>query len=787
MPGPAPTRLTTPLLPAREPLIKSPFATPSASITVAFRAAATRWKSGKSCIRRAVAAALCAALATKPLLAAECPPTSSLRTTRTTPKSPEREESAARSAAADINFEADSVDATRDGQMLLEGDVTVTQGDRHIKTRDAIYDERAQRVTTPNRVEYTDPDLEISGASAEVGRAEGATFQDAEFKLRELNARGGAERIHASPTRKLELNEVRYTTCPLGNEDWMLSARSIEIDQNTGVGVGRGVRLDFLDVPILYAPFISFPVNNERKSGLLFPTIGTSSNNGYSLAVPWYWNIAPNYDATFTPTYFSKRGARFDNEFRYLSEDSSALFQAQYLPDDELFGEARSLISLSSQYDLNEHLRLDLDGANVSDKQWFEDFGLGPDGTSISFLERVANLTYLDDHWIATVRGQNFQVIDTNIPPALRPYTRVPQLQVRANFPDQPYGLTYGMDLEVDNFTHNLGVNPTGWRVDAVPEIRMPLRANGLYLEPAAAFRYTTYSLDGVAPGQDEAPSRAQPILSVDGGLVLERESGSRRQRLQTLEPRFKYLYVPFRNQSDLPVFDTVLPDLNLVELFRTNRYVGPDRQSDANQVAIGLTSRLLNAETGEQFISATIGQAYYFATPQVRLPNEVLPPGGYSDFVAELDVRAYRNWNIGMGVQWTPSETQTQRADVHLQYRPRHDQVANFGYRFRRGTLEQIEGSIGWPVSDQFSAYARMVYSLKDEKSLDQFAGLEYRACCWRVRAVARRYVTNRTGDRDTAFLLQLEFNGLSNVGVAADAFLERAIQGYSFRPPDL
>jgi LPS-assembly protein len=231
-----------------------------------------------------------------------------------------------------------------------------------------------------------------------------------------------------------------------------------------------------------------------------------------------------------------------------------------------------------------------------------------------------------------------------------------------------------------------------------------------------------------------------------------------------------------------LPVFDTDVADLNLVQLFRTNRYVSADRLSDANQLSVGFTSRLLDSATGQQFLSATIGQAYYFSRPRVALPGEVLDDPGSSDIVAQLDLRAYQDWNINMGVQWDPGQTRSEKGDLRVQYQPARDRVANLGYRFRRGHIEQVDGSFGWPVAKDWNAYARMVYSLEDETMLDQFAGLEYRSCCWRLRLVARRYVSDRTGNRDTSILLQLELNGLSNVGVGADAFLERSIRGYSF-----
>jgi LPS-assembly protein len=718
--------------------------------------------------------------------AQECP--QPLRATGTARPDPPQQ-SATPVADTPIEYEADGVEATRDGEWLLQGDVLIKQGERTLKTRNAKYNSEEQSFSVDEAVEYADPNLKVSGDSASVDQTGGATFEGAQFELKDRNARGAADRIQVTRDQQLKLDGVRYTTCPLGEEDWVLRADDIDIRQRVGLGFGRGVRLDFKGVPILYTPFISFPVGNQRKSGFLFPTLGTSSRNGTSLAIPWYWNIATNYDATFLPTWYSKRGGKLDSEFRYLTDLGRGTLSAEYLPDDTEFGDSRSYLRFVNRSDFTDSLRLDIDAANVGDSDWFEDFGLGPEGTSISYLDRSASLTYLTQHWLAVVRAQNFQTIDDlGIPPEQRPHTLLPQLAVRAAFPDQFANLQFGLDMELGNFTHNYDDRlTTGWRMDVAPEIRWPLRGAGVYLEPAASWRYTSYRLDDTGPPLPErSPSRETPIASLDGGLIFERPSGSRGQRISTLEPRFMYLYVPFRDQTDLPVFDTATADLNLVQLFRTNRYIGADRLSDANQISIGVTSRLLDADTGKQFISGTVGQAYYFDEPRVALPGEVLDDPEFSDIIAELDVTAFGDWNVGMGVQWDPSETRSEKGDVQVQYKPAFDRVVNVGYRFRRGNIEQVDGSVAWPIGEDWSAYARLVYSLEDHTSLDQFAGLEYRSCCWRIRAVARRYVSDRTGDTDTSFLLQLELNGLSSVGVGADAFLERSIRGYSAGPPE-
>jgi LPS-assembly protein len=602
------------------------------------------------------------------------------------------------------------------------------------------------------------------------------------------NGRGQAKEINASATGELKLKDVRYTTCPIGEEDWVIRASDIDISQERGLGIGRGVRVDFKGVPILYTPFISFPVGNQRKSGFLFPALGTSSRSGASVEAPWYWNIAPNYDDTLTPIYYTRRGIKLDNEFRFLGPLGRGTLNSEYLPHDDAYGDRRGYIELLDKSDFTDSLRLDIEAANASDSQWFEDFGLGPEGTSATYLNRLATLTYLGDHWFASARAENFQTIDDTIAPSNRPFTILPQITAHGDWSEQPFGLSYGFDFELadfqDNYANTIYQRPTGWRLDVAPEVRMPLRRGSIYLEPAASWRYTAYQLDSDTTTGDRSPSRSAPIFSVDGGLAFERLTGSKKQRLQTFEPRFMYLYVPYHNQDDLPLFDTTLADLNLVQLFRTNRYVGADRLSDANQLSIGVTSRLLSSATGQQYLSATVGQAYYFHPPSVSLGTaQPVEDRDSSDLVAELELTAYRNWTVGMGVQWDPGDTRSEKGDVQVQYRPSNDRVINAGYRFRRGNIEQVDTSLAWPLGPKWGAYGRLVYSLQDDKAIDQFAGLEFKSCCWRLRAVFRRYVSDRSGAVDTSFLFQLELNGLSSVGVA-DAFLQRSIRGYSLAP---
>jgi len=257
-----------------------------------------------------------------------------------------------------------------------------------------------------------------------------------------------------------------------------------------------------------------------------------------------------------------------------------------------------------------------------------------------------------------------------------------------------------------------------------------------------------------------------------------------RSKLVQTLEPRLRYTWIPFRNQAELPVFDTALPDLNLVQLFRTNRYVGADRLGDASELAAGLTTRLIHAGSGQQFLTATIGQRFYFERPRVVLPGESLETRNASNMVGEIEMTAFRNWSARLAMEWDRDQSNTLRAQAGVQYRPRHDSVVNVGYRYREGLLEQWDVAAAWRLSPSWQVFARQVYSLKDQASIDRMGGFEYGSCCWRIRLIGRHYVSNRTGESDTSVMLQLELKGLSSVGTSDDAFLRRGIRGYSPDP---
>ena len=685
------------------------------------------------------------------------------------------------SASQPITIDADDDDFEFDvnGNARLCGNVELRQGQRVIRTDCLEYNAETQRANMQGGVEYSDPKLKVRGGNGTYSPALGAQIDGAQFELPERSARDSATSLQVDGQTKVTLEGVTFTTCPADDVAWELRSDRIELNTATRNGNSRGTSVRFKDVPIFYVPYMSFPIGPQRKSGFLFPEPGHSSRNGIEIPVPYYWNIRPNLDLLTEPVWYSRRGIDLGGKLRYLTERQRGSFDFNYLPGDDILGIDRTFAHWQHVAELPGEWRFRIDATDAGDSAYFEDFGLGPEGTSVPFTERLAEASFRDEHWNVRAQLQHFQTIDEELLAEQRPYARTPRVLASGDWGAGHDAIEYGFDAEFVNFDRNVGV--TGWRMDVAPHVGFDWSAPGFFVRPSAGYRYTQYSLEHTDPGSEDSPTRSLPFASLDAGLVFERSSGSRGQRRVTLEPRALYLYTPFRAQDELPLFDTGLPDLNLVQLYRTNRYVGADRVNDANQIAFGLTSRLFDSASGSQYVAVSLGQTYYFEKPRVVLPTETPSTRDTSDFVAQLSLTAWKNWNLEAGIQWNPEDTRSERSQFRLQYRPGGDRVVNLAYRAQRERLEQVDVSAAWPIGRNWNAFGRVVHSLRDDSTLERFAGFEYKSCCWRVRAVARRFISNSQGTQETGFQLQLELIGLASVGTDANAFLERSIRGYS------
>jgi len=694
-------------------------------------------------------------------------------------------EAARRNATIDV--EADSVELQEKQIYTLKGNVTFQRADQDLHAQFLKYDKQNGLVDAEGSIRYSESRVSVTSERIHLDmKSNHAEFEDVEYYLPAGHARGVAKTVSLEGPDLQRLRKATYTTCDAGQEDWRLSAKKVTLQQDKAVGRAHGVVMRFKKVPIFYTPYISFPLDDRRKSGFLAPTIGSSEESGADFRIPFYWNIAPHRDAIITPRYMEKRGKQIGAEFRYLNKNNKGKASVEYLPSDDEYGDDRSLYAIEHEGRLTPRLRTTLLFKEISDRQYFEDLGDSLNLSSTTHLERRAEINYRKRNFGLSARLQDFQTVDSAIADVDKPYERMPQIRLFAASPRQPLGLNARIRAEYTYFDHDVKIS--GHRLDLQPQVSLPVQKAGYYIKPQAGLRYTRYELDDpLTPGASEDPDRTTPIYSLDSGLFLERHSGWGSKRfLQTLEPRLFYLYVPKRDQDKLPVFDTGELDFQFNQMFIENRFNGPDRMGDANQATVALTSRILDPENGEQYLRASIGEIFYFRDLEVTLPGEDVITNGQSNLIAGLDMNLLRGLEFSSGIQWNPNKSRTDRAQARIQYKRDSRHILNLSYRFRRDILEQVDASLIWELTRKWSAVGRWNYSFDDDTTLGAFAGFEYDSCCWVLRFVARKFINKNDGDTTRSVFMQVEFKGLGVVGKPVDELLERAILGYRRNPID-
>ncbi|MGE5321073.1 MAG: LPS-assembly protein LptD [Hyphomicrobiaceae bacterium] len=589
--------------------------------------------------------------------------------------------------------------------------------------------------------------------------------------------RGNADRIDFIDKDECKLQNAIYTTCPLGNEDWYLKVDDLDLDKRRNVGTARNASLHFLGVPILYTPWMDFPLNNARKTGVLAPTFGTTQRSGIDLQVPYYLNLAPNYDATLYPRLLSKRGVQLGGEFRYLLADVHGVNRLEYLPNDNEAGRSRWSATLSNTYRLSDSTEAGMLFNRVSDNDYFRDLSNLLAVTSLTNLDQEAWLTTRHPNWYAELRAQQFQTLQdsTSAAPIPEPYARLPQARLGIT-KTYENGLEFKLDSEATRFAHPTQVE--GTRVLAYPTLRLPLTNSYGFVTPQIGWHSTYYALDNTTAPQHI--SRNLPIFSLDSGVTFERPFHfSGQDYAQTLEPRAYYVYAPFRNQNAIPVFDTAQLDFSYAQMFTENQFIGGDRVNDANQLTLAVTSRFIEAASGLERLQLTLGQRYYFSAQQVTLPGVAPRSSNATDVLAAASGQITRAWRIDTAWQFDTQNGATIRQNLGASYRPSPGHVVNMAYRFTDQTTKQVDLSAQWPLARRWYGMFRYNYSFRDQKLVEGLAGLEYNAGCWALRGVVQRLATKTSQSTDTLFF-QLELNGMGRIGSNPLDVLQHSVPGY-------
>ena len=597
-------------------------------------------------------------------------------------------------------------------------------------------------------------------------------------------ARGDAKTILFEGQDKKRLKDARYTTCEAGVDDWYIKTKELELNNYTESGVAKNAYIEIKGVPVLYTPWIGFSFSNQRKSGLLAPTYGTTSKNGLEISVPFYWNISPDMDATLTTRTLSKRGVQLQGEFRYLEEKFSGIDSLEYLSSDNQTSENRYYASLKHQHNLGGGWSAGYSLEKVSDDEYFSDLSTRIVTTSRINLPQQLNLDYGNETWRFNGLVQKFQTLDK----VSYPYERLPQLTLTGSkyFGDVNTNL-YTQVVAFDSNINDPVIKPTGTRLTLYPSISLPMHQSYGYITPKIGIHHTSYNLNNIANNL-ESQQRTLPIASIDGGLFFDRDFKiSSRAYTQTIEPRLFYVYIPNTKQSDIPIFDSSTSDLNFSTLFRENQYTGNDRINNANQLSLSLTTRLLESDTGIQRLSASIGQRYYFADQKVSLPTETLRKSDTSDIVMGLTTYLKTNWNVNAFWQYNTADSKSARTTLASRFTPEPGKALNLSYTYRQDTsstsvsngINQFDLSGQWPLGQGWYGIGRANYSIEEKHIIETLAGIEYNAGCWQTRTVIQR-VTTATANASYALFFQIELGGLASIGTDPLDVIKRSIPGY-------
>ncbi len=672
---------------------------------------------------------------------------------------------------APIHVQADSAELQGDELVIFTGNVELRRGELHVDADELRYDKAKNSFDASGnaRLRNDAGDLLLAPRLNYWLDTASGKSETTSFRLGKNNARGDAAHVDFQNGNRLDMRGARYTTCPPGQDDWFLKAEHLELDKNSDTGRARDVVVEFMHVPIFYFPYFSFPLGDERQTGFLVPRFGYGNKLGFVAATPYYLNLAPNYDATLTPRYMSRRGLQLQSEFRYLGPGSSGLAELEYLPNDDQTNTYRAAGTLRFTQFFSPYWQASTDQKWASDINYFTDLGDTTRNTSLTHLPHIAQVSYGDAYWRFSARAAGYQTLDASIPINDRPYRQVPQLVLTSEFPARLGGLNYRLDSEWVYFDRSTGV--TGARLDLQPALSLPLRNAYSFFIPKVGVRYTAYDLNGTG---ESRPTRTLPIASLDSGLIFERRGQwGETPYVQTLEPRLYYLRVPYKDQDTLPVFDTALPDFSFYSLFRENRFIGGDRVGDANQATLAVTSRVLNEATGVERLRLSLGEVFYFSDRQVNLPAGPTEQDR-SNTVGEVQAMLAPAWYVRGGLEWDNAQHATARGSAYLHYRPAKDKILNLGYRYQRDLQEQLDISGHWPLASGWTAQARWNYSLPDSRLLQAYAGLSYSTCCWALRAGARQRVLP-DGSTDKSVMFEFELSGLAKLGKPSESPLDQ------------
>jgi len=661
----------------------------------------------------------------------------------------------------------------------LSNEITITSGNNTITAGQASYDESGSSINVSGGVTLENPNLFIQGQAAFINTDdETAVLKNTQYFFPNIPARGSSEEFRIEKENHYVLTKPTYTTCNQMDQSWELVADEISI--NGEEGKATNIALRFKNIPILYLPKLTFPTNDDRKSGFLIPSFGSSSKRGLEIEIPYYWNIAPNADLKTTVNWMKKRGTEIKSELRFLTSSQNAKIELNHLPSDDLFNDDRTYSKINYQFNPSLNTQIEVTGEYASDTNYFEDLSQSTNESSRTHLARDVVFKSFGKNWMMNLGMTNYQMLDDQ-PKCLAigicdqndPYRLKPYMNFNGNWQSKESKINLNIDSELVFFDHLQ--SESGERISNRTTLSKLFNFSGIEVRPAVAIDYAKFKPDS----NEKDANRTIPIYSLDikANLIKITNNGVIRRSIQ---PRIMAVYIPFEDQSDFPFIDTLMPDFNYFQLFNENRFTGNDRIGDTSKISYGIVAKRTRIQSGKDFFEFTLGQTLHLKDEKIAMPGDSIRRSGSLTNLASLDVAMTESLNLKLDHYWDSDVDEMKRSQIGIEYKDSGTKRLNLAYRFRKQNIKQVHGSFSWPIKDQWSFIGHYKYSIKDRKTIDQFFGLNYETCCWSISAVSRKHLVYRNGETDTSFSIQFMFKGLGEFGTPINRIFEDGIFAY-------
>lgn len=654
-------------------------------------------------------------------------------------------------SAAELNkirIISDSSNAEMNKQAIFSGNVVFSQGDRHIAADEAILNQETQQFDANGNLVFQDSNFTVTAESLQAQmRSNRATLEGAKYWLHGQQVNGDAEKLQITINNNLILTNTNFTTCPPDNVSWLLEAEKIKINSEEEWGEIWNAKVRIAGVPVFYIPYMTIPVSDKRKSGFLYPSFSTSTTSGFEVSAPYYWNIAPEYDLTFTPNYMSNRGIFTKTEFRYLAGDAqNGRLNLEYLGNDQLLSSRpnRYLYNWQHQGAIDKHWRVMSNFTEVSDNNYFNDLKSDVNRATDNQLSRIGEVSYFENNWDLSTRVQDIKVLGEEE----KPYQVMPQVNFNFRAADFWNNLDFGFNSELTNFAHQDNDVNTATRLHMAPSITLPIHGPSGSLTSQVKLMQTNYWQTNLDPNKnlDDSINRTIPQVRINGQINFERFTELFEQNYrQTLEPQFQYLYVGYEDQRNIGIYDTAQLQDDYYGLFRDRRFSGLDRIADANQMTLGVTTRLFD-DHNQEVTKFSLGQIFYLEDSKLGHEDSIFEQNqSTSILAAELDTRLTQDWYLGAAIQYDTNTSDNKKTEATLDFRPEANKLLQLSYRYVPDLLNSNTNDLAnisqagvraaWPINDSLYFVGNWYYDLNENRSVETYTGFQYESCCYALR----------------------------------------------------